>query len=234
MIINTYNTNNMSFSNIVNIHNENSLLSKVSKTKKSKRRTPPNPLTLEFADMIIKHLYEDIMKVIYKSDVRSMWLFRFPMLYGSIKSNFRCHRSELENYIEYARAWTIRTYSYSVSVSFRNTSLFRRRINHFAQVKMRNLIYAMSNTHPDSLGIFKVACGHTIIWRKSPYDISRTSYDSNINFISKTNLMIDIATEHVIPPTRTELYYDNVHKYMFLEDDNTLRTSFGIKTKLEY
>jgi hypothetical protein len=211
-----------------------SLLAQSPKRRKSKRRTPPNPLTLEFADMIVRRLYEDIMKVIYKSDVRSMWLFRFPVLYGSIKSNFICHRSELEHYIEYARAWAIRTYIYSVSISFRKTVLFRRRINHFAQVKMRNIIYAMSNTHPDSLGIFKVKLGHTIIWRKSPYDTSRTSYDSAITLISKTNLMINMNTESIIPPTRRELYYDRDHKYMFLEDDNVLRSSFGITSELEY
>ena len=178
-----------------------SLLSQTLYRKKSKRRTSPHPFTLEFTDMILKQMFKDIMAVVYTSDIRSMWLLRFPILYGSIKTKFRCHRSELEQYIEYAREYAIRTYCDSVSFSFSKTPLFRLRVNHFSQVKMRNIIYAMSNTHMDCLGVCKVMCGHTIIWRNTMYNTTRGFYDKDIDKIDKTNIMVNLEMESVHPPS---------------------------------
>ena len=205
--------------------------------KKSKRRTSPHTLTLEFADLIITQLYRDIQKVLYSSQERSMWLLRFPILYGSIKDNFTCHRSELEHYIEYARAWAIRAYTKQVSRAYTKTPTFRRKISHFSQVNMRNILYAMSNTHSDSLGIFKIMCGHTIIWRDTMYNTSKSFNCKEIedeHFSHSSVLMVNLETQTLHAPTNKELYYDLFDRYDYLFDDNRLRKSFGIHTELEY
>jgi len=201
---------------------------------KTKRRTAPHTLTLEFADRIVKHLYNDIKKVVFRSSERSMWLLRFPILYGSIKEHFTCHRSELEQYIEYARAWVIKEYSKQVSRAYTKTPDFRRKINHFSQVKMRNILYAMSNTHSGSLGIFKIVCGHTIVWRNTMYNTAKSVYCKNIEDIDSFMLMVNTDTQTLCIPTNNELYYDRFDRYEYMEEDNQLRKCLGMDTELEY
>jgi len=205
--------------------------------KKSKRRTSPHALTLEFADLIITQLFLDIQKVLYSSQERSMWLLRFPILYGTLKDNFKCHRSELEHYIEYARAWAIQAYAKRVSHAYTKTPAFRRKISHFSQVKMRNILYAMSNTHSDSMGIFKIMCGHTIIWRDTMYNTSKSIDCKKIeedHFARSSVLMVNVETQTLHPPTNKELYYDLFDRYDYLVSDNRLRKSFGIHKELDY
>lgn len=201
---------------------------------KTKRRTAPHALTLEFADRIVKHLFNDIKKVVFRSSERSMWLLRFPILYGSIKEHFTCHRSELEQYIEYARAWVIQEYSKQVSRAYTKTPSFRRKINHFSQVKMRNILYAMSNTHSCSLGIFKVVCGHTIVWYDTMYNTAKSVFCKKIEDIDSYRLMANIDTQTLHAPTNNELYYDRFDRYEYMAEDNQLRNGLGIETELEY
>jgi len=66
------------------------------------------------------------------------------------------------------------------------------------------------------------------------YNTTRGFGDKDIDIIDKTNIMVNVEMESVHPPSRRELYYNNFQKYLFMEDDEILRRSFGISTELEH
>ena len=175
------------------------------KKKYKQRRTSPHHLTLEFVDLIIKFLYKDIKKIIYKPNKlyqqkdRSYLLLQFPMLYGSIKDQYMCHRSELEHYIEENRLYIIKMYAKQVSKPFTKTPLFKRKVKHFTELKMRNILYAMSNNHNDCLGIFKIMCGHTIIWRDTMYNTAKSAYCKPLKDIHPDLLSVDKDNQTIHP-----------------------------------
>ena len=197
------------------------------------RKTTPHPYTLEFANYILTEIYQHIMKVVTNHTRRTMLLIRFPLLHGCIRPGFRCHRSEMEDFIEYIRAYAIRSYCHSVTCSFQKTKIFKQKIQHFSQVKMRNIIYAMSNTHYDCLGAFKIMCGHTVIWRNTMYTMCKPTSAPNIeDYLGKVYLKIDLIHYTVFPSNKQEICSEMLTLKTSIEDDNNLRYSFKIMNDL--
>lgn len=209
------------------------------KLTKKKRKTSPHPYTLEFADIIMKEIFSLITTVVNPNLIhtatttsksfRTIILIRFPILYGCIKDNFSCHRSELEDLIEYVRAYAIKQYSDSVTRSFQKTKLFKQKFRHLSQVKTRNILYAMSNTHYDCLGAIKILCGHTVIWRNTMYNTCKPTNTPTITWISN---FFDLEFNTIKSPTKYEVEKDMKMITNYIHEDNILRRSFNITTDL--
>ena len=207
-------------------HNKNS-----KKTKK--RKTSPHPYTLEFSNLILTEMYNIIMKAITNSGERVIFLIRFPLLYGCIQPGFKCHRLELEDFIEYIRGYAIQTYCNTVSYPFQKTKLFKDKIRHFSQVKMRNILYAISNTHHECLGAFKIMCGHTVIWKETMFNMCKPFKSLKLNqHNNKVYLEADLITYRVFPPTSDQIFQEISKMERFIEEDNSIRYSFGIEKQL--
>ena len=209
-----------------NYHNKNS-------KKNKKRRTSPHPYTLEFSNLLLTEMFDKIMKAITNSGERTILLIRFPLLYGSIKPNFKCHRLELEDFIEYNRAYAIQSYCNSHSQSFLKTKLFKEKIRHFSQLKMRNILYALSDTHHDCLGAFKIMCGHTVIWKETMFNMCKPFKSQKLNHhYKKVYLQADLVNYIVFPPNNIQVSQEVPKMERFIEEDNSIRYSFGIEKQL--
>lgn len=204
------------------------------KVSNKKKRTPAHPLTIEFSSLILTEIYNHITKVISKENHRSILLIRFPILYGCIVPHFRCKRSELEHLIEYIRAYAIRSYALSVPRSFHKTKLFKSKVLHFSQVKMRNILYALSDNYYTNLGVIKILCGHTIIWRDSMYNTCKPSGCLKIEQQDITQLNINYEKKTINSPNNLEMIYELMGLHNFIDEDNKLRHSFRIRDDLDY
>lgn len=204
------------------------------KVSSKKKRTAAHPYTIEFSVHILTELYEHIRKIISKDNNRSVLLIRFPIFYGCIQSNFRCKRSELEHLIEYIRAYAIRSYALSVPRSFHKTKLFKTKILHFSQVKMRNILYALSDNYHTNLGAIKILCGHTVIWRDSMYNTCKPSGCLQIGEMDTTTLNINYKKKTIKSPNNIETIYEMMDLHNFIDEDNKLRHSFRIMDDLDY
>jgi len=173
------------------------------------------------------------MKAITNSGERTILLIRFPLLYGCIRPSFKCHRLELEEFIEYIRGYAIQSYCNSMSYSFQKTKLFKDKIRHFSQVKMRNILYAMSNTHSDGLGAIKIMCGHTVIWKSTMFNMCKPFKSRKLNQHGNNSyLEADLINYMVFPPTYNQILQEISKMERFIEEDNRIRYSFGIDKQL--
>jgi hypothetical protein len=199
-----------------------------------KRKTSPHPYTVEFADLVLTKMYQDIVNVIMNDNNRMALLIRFPLLYGCIQPGFRCHRTEMEEFIEYIRAYAIQWYCGSVSRSFQKTKLFKQKIFHFSKVKLRNILYAMSNNHNSCLGAITIMCGHTVVWRDTMYNTCKPTREPKIQDLVGNKKNVDLVHYNIIPSNKLQVCLEMMTMTSSIKRDNELRHTFKIMDDLVY